>query len=282
MPRFILLVAVTLLFAKTPIAQTESQIDSIKAEFFKVLKNMPPPSDSEIKAHQPPPRVPDTVHFARVHAYKPQALPALFETAFFNLSSFKQDTMTFFFVAVDIGELNCETGRLIACDPIVMQDVRPFVQQFPVGRFPVQLSIATFKTEERVAFSRICFSDEPVVKWEFAIDSGKKQLPIFGGTLYGYSVDGGIGIFIDAKANQAFTALRRADDDVWERAFTNEMYKHDHGSWQYANYHFQEHNVVSFTTGFGDGRYGTYVGYDKDGKICRLLTDFGLFDWWKK
>jgi hypothetical protein len=281
MPRFILLFAVALLIGQTPFAQTPAQIDSLKAEFYKVLKNMPPPSDSEIRAHQPPPRVPDTVHFAHVHAYKPQALPTLFETAFFNLSSFKQDTMTFFFVAVDIGELNCETGRLIACDPIVMRGFPPFVQQFPVGRFPVQLSIAKYRQQERVAFSRIYFSEEPVVKWEFALDSGQQQRSIFSDTLSGYSVDGGIGIFIDAKANQAFTVLGRADDYVFERAFTDEMYKHDHGSWQYANYHFQEHNVVSFSTGFGDGRYGTFVGYDKDGKICRLLTDFGLFDWWK-
>ena len=282
MLRFILLAAVAVLFAKTPLAQTESQIDSIKAESLKVLKNMPPPSDSETRAYQSPPGVPDTVRFARVRAYKPQALPALFETAFFNLSSYKQDTMTFFFVAVDIGELNCETGRLIACDPIGMQDMRPFVQQFPVGQFPVQLSIATYKQEEGVAFSRIYFSDEPVAKWEFALDSGQQQRSIFSDTLSGYSVDGGIGIFIDAKANQAFTALGRTDNYLFERAFMDEMDKHDHRSWRYGNFHFQEHNVVFFSTGFGDGRYGTYVGYDKEGKICRLLTDFGLFDWWKK
>jgi len=282
MTRFTLLFAAALLIGKPLFAQTKEQIDSINAEFLKALKNTPPPSDVEIRARQPPQKVPDTIHLAYVHAYRPQALPALFETAFFNLSSYKQDTMTFFFVAVDIGEINCETGRLIACDPIVMRDMRPFVQQFPIGRFPVQLSIANYKGDERVAFSRINFSDEPVVRWEFALDSGKRQCSIFSDTLYSYSVDGGMAIFIDVKANQAFATLERTDNYLFEQAFTYEMNKHDHVSWQYGNYHFQEHNVVSFSTGFGDGRYGAYVGYDKDGKICRLLTDFGLFDWWKK
>ena len=70
MTRFTLLFAVTLLIGKTPLAQTKEQIDSIEAEFIKTLKNMARPSDSEIRAHQPPPRMPDTVHFAFVHAYK--------------------------------------------------------------------------------------------------------------------------------------------------------------------------------------------------------------------
>jgi hypothetical protein len=280
MHRLILLLTLTLLIAKKPFAQTPAEIDSIRAEIIKHLKDLPKPSDSQIRAYEPPPSVPDTVHYAHVHFYKPQALPTLFETAFFTFSSYKQDTATFYFAAIDLGDLNCETGRLIACDPIVMADVRPFVQQFPTGKFPVQLSIATYKTEERVAFSRILFSNEPVARWEFALDSGKQQKSIFDSTFYSYGVDGGMGIFIDSAANHAFSEGRKKDVYLWERAFVGEPTKHDHLSWQYGLYNFQGHNVATFTTGWGDGHYATYVGYDKEGKICRLLTDFGLFDWW--
>jgi len=278
----ILLFAIILLISDKSLSQTQAQIDSITAEFYKMLKNTPPTNDSERAAARRKPGVSDTVHYANVHSYKPLALPTIFETAFFQLSSVMQDTIKFIFCAVDMGELNSETGKLIACDPIVMQDMRPFIQQFPIGRFPVQLSVATFGVHERIAFSRVCFSDHPVVRWEFALDSGQKQLPIFGEDFYTYSVDGGIGIFIDAKANEAFSRLRKSDDYLWERAFDDELDKHDHRSWQYGLYSFQGHNVAAFTTGWGDGQYATYVGYDKDGTICRLLTDFGLIQWWKK
>lgn len=281
--RFLFLIIVGLILRKSAFAQTQKEIDSIKAQIQRLMKNAPRPTDSEIRAHRPPPppTTPDTAHIAWVRAYKPQAEPALFETAFFNLSSYKQDTFTIYFAAVDIGEINSETGRLIVCDPIVMRDIKPFVQQFPIGRFRVQLSIANYKGKETVAFSRIYFSDQPVVKWEFALHSGQRQASIFGDTLYAYSVDGAAAIFIDERANQAFAALERTDDVLFERATRDEMNKHDHGSWQYGTYSFEGHNLVSFTTGVGDGRYGAYVGYDKDGKICRLLTDFGLFEWWK-
>lgn len=45
---------------------------------------------------------------------------------------------------------------------------------------------------------------------------------------------------------------------------------------------YKDINIVAFSTGFGDGRYSTYVGYDKNGEPCRLLTDFRLVDWLKK
>jgi Protein of unknown function (DUF4241) len=279
MSRVILLLALAQLVGTTIFAQTAAEIDSIKTEIIKHLKDLPRPSDSS-KAYEPPAPVPDTVHYAHVHSYKPQVDPAIFETAFFLLSSYKQDTTTFYFVAIDMGNLNCETGRLIACDPIVMADALPFAQQFPVGRFPVQLSIAANKTHERVAFSRILFSDQPVARWEFALQKGQQQKSIFDSTFYSYGVDGGIGIFIDSSANKAFADARNKDEYFWEKAFNGELTKHDHLSWQYALFNFQDHNVATFTTGWGDGHYATYVGYDKEGKICRLLTDFGLFDWW--
>ncbi|WP_432774035.1 DUF4241 domain-containing protein [Brevibacillus gelatini] len=34
-----------------------------------------------------------------------------------------------------------------------------------------------------------------------------------------------------------------------------------------------------FSSGWGDGSYASYIGYDADGQIVRLLTDFYLVDW---
>jgi|GEM_PF-1178656 len=34
-------------------------------------------------------------------------------------------------------------------------------------------------------------------------------------------------------------------------------------------------------TTYGDGCYATYIGFDKEGHPCQLLTDFGLVAWWR-
>ncbi|WP_409347192.1 DUF4241 domain-containing protein [Paenibacillus sp. MBLB4367] len=33
--------------------------------------------------------------------------------------------------------------------------------------------------------------------------------------------------------------------------------------------------MAVFSSGYGDGLYPTYIGYDKAGRIARLTTDFG-------
>jgi hypothetical protein len=206
--------------------------------------------------------------------------PAIFETAYFAGTQAKMDTFPISFYAVNIGKINIESGKVIAGDPIVIHDAKPYAHEFPVGQFPVQLAIAKIDKDERVAFSRILFSDSAVAKWEFALHEGQKPILIDTGTKYGYGVDAGIGMFIDKKANDAFMELYKKDDSLWTKVFINEMGKHSRPSWDYVLYNFDAHNFAAFHTGYGDGFYATYVGYDSKGNICRLLTDFELVEWW--
>jgi hypothetical protein len=224
----------------------------------------------------------ERVDTANAKMYIVTTKPDIFETAFFLGTKAKMDTFPISFYPVDIGQINIESGKVIACDPIVMHDAAPFLQTFPIGRFPVQLAVAKVNDDERVAYSRILFSDRPVVRWEFALQKGQKPMPIGGESFYGYGVDGGIGLFIDQRANNAYNELSKNNEKLWEEVFINEMDKHSRPTWHYVLHEFGAHNFASFSTGYGDGSYATYIGYDEKGKICRLLTDFGLLDWWKK
>ena len=55
---------------------------------------------------------------------------------------------------------------------------KPFTQVFPTGEFPVQLSVAKLNDAETIAFARISFSEEPVVKWKFALLEGQLPIPL--------------------------------------------------------------------------------------------------------
>ena len=141
------------------------------------------------------------------------------------------------------------------------------------------MAIAKFNNDERVGFSRIFFSNKSVVKWEFAIQNGQEQALIFGDTFYSYSVDAGIGLFLDEKAKTEF--MKDDSQSTLDKIF-KEMNKHTYVTWQYGVCELNSHNLVAFSTGLGDGHYATYVGYDDKGFPCRLLTDFGLVQWWIK
>lgn len=207
------------------------------------------------------------------------AMPVIFEKAFNSGTKQVKDKATFDLTGITIGKIKINSGRIIACDPMIMQEYGiAFTQQFPVGEFPVQLAIANLNGAETIAYIRINFSNEPVVKWEYALLPDQKLIGINDNDFYGYIVDSGMGIFVDEAAAKELDKEKLSE--IGYETYT-EMDRHYHEGWKYAMYNFGANNLAVFTAGFGDGRYGTYIGYDVKGTPCRLLTDFGLFDWRK-
>ena len=208
------------------------------------------------------------------------ANPILFENAFVKGTTRKVDTSTINFYGVTIGKIKIVSGRIIACDPLHVDEYGlSYTQVFPVGEFPVQLSIASVGDEELIVFARINFSDEPVERWQLALLKGEKPLPVGDEEFHGYSVDAGVGIFMDEEGLKGLDQSKLYGNDS---ELFKEMEKHYHNTWKYAMYNFGAHNLAAFSTGGGDGRYATYIGFDATGKPCRLVTDFGIFDWRKK
>jgi hypothetical protein len=206
--------------------------------------------------------------------------PDLFETAFIPGTTQKIKDKTFALYGINIGNLKISSGRVVACDPMHIDEYGiPFTQQFPNGEFPVQLSITKVDNREMTAFARILFSNEPVVRWEFALQKDQKPMPIGGEDAYDYCVDAGVGIFIDEQASKVLD--RKAVDDMSGAVFID-MEKNYRDKWKYTMYNFAQHNVAAFSTGRGDGCYSTYIGFDATGNPCRLLTDFEIFDWKNK
>lgn len=206
--------------------------------------------------------------------------PAYFETAFVKGTTKKTIEGDASLFGITIGKIKITDGQVILCDPLHIDEYGiPFTQAFPTGEFPVQLSVLKMGTEESLAFARIKFSDEPVVKWEKALRPKLKEVPLGGEDIPEYCVDGGVAVFLDAAAAKTVDQEAVADFDG---PVFQEMYKHHHIGWRYAMYGFGQHNLAAFTTGLGDGCYTAYIGFDAKGKPCRLLTDFGILDWKSK
>ena len=208
------------------------------------------------------------------------AKPLLFEQAFVKGTTQQVKNSTFNLYGITIGHLKIASGRIVLCDPLHIDEYGiPFTQTFPDGDFPVQLSIAHFQQEELTAFARIKFSEAPVARWEMALQKDQEPRAVGSKDFHGYGVDGGVAVFIDEQASKALDQKIAANFD--SELFAS-MDAHRHDNWRYGMYNFGAHNLAIFTTGFGDGRYATYIGFDAEGKPCRLLTDFGLFDWRKQ
>ncbi|AWX56377.1 DUF4241 domain-containing protein [Brevibacillus brevis] len=218
--------------------------------------------------------------------------PAFFETAFDEGYTQEQDGYLYQFFRQDMGKLQVNTGKIVANDPFVMFETEPFVEVFPKGSFSVQLAIAqvqsqskeeqtdnSLEPDERVALARIVFSEKPVVSWKMAVWAESDVSQLGEGEFFGYGVDAGTGSFMDAEA---CTLLEREieKDEMFYEALTKKMdqtYKHTR-SWGLIDL-AEGCNVAMFSTGWGDGSYASYIGYDAEGQIARLVTDFYLLDW---
>jgi hypothetical protein len=182
-----------------------------------------------------------------------------------------------------IGSLLLPTGKLVACDPLVFFDSKPFELLFPKGEFPVVLSIAQFRREnvdcdQRVAFATIRFCSKPTVAWDMLVLDDQDTTTLGANEIFGYGVDSGTGCFMDERA--ATSLLKRFKDDISVSdkigAEMEKTYVHTR-SWLNLELDLGL-NLVAFSSGVGDGVYASYVGFADDGDITVVVTDFYLIE----
>jgi len=59
---------------------------------------------------------------------------------------------------------------------------------------------------------------------------------------------------------------------------TAEMDKTYRDTWSWLNMKFGDGNLIAFSSGEGDGLYGTYAGFDSQGEVAIVVTDFMVLE----
>jgi len=180
--------------------------------------------------------------------------------------------------SVNVGVLTMTTGQLIAVDPYILVGDTPFSKTVPVGEFPVRLAVATREGDQRVAFARVDFKSDDVVKWEMALIPGQAADALEEGEIYGFATDTGTACFMDKAASAAIKTEIKDGSDFFEEIM-EELDAAYQSSWSWANMPLETANVVVFLSGYGDGYYATYYGYNQAGEVVALLTDFDVLPW---
>lgn len=179
------------------------------------------------------------------------------------------------FYGKSLGQLKVSSNAIAAYDPLLEDDPERFDFDFPNGNFDVDVAVAVFEgSDERVAFARIIFTANEVVNWKMATTLGKKieQLTKENG-LYGYIVDSGVGGFSDFLVAQKHCQSGTQKMDLIYSKM-DPTYRH---TWAWANFKplaQVNENIICFYSGVGDGMYPSFLGFDQNGEIAVLVTDF--------
>lgn len=194
-----------------------------------------------------------------------------FAAAFTPGTRFAQERGGFVEVSTRVvGELKLPTGRIVVADPLTTsfdEPPSPLSLTAPPGVFPVEVALARFEDGDvRVACARVRFEPSArAVRWDVAVFAGDE--PPVGDAIPGYGVDAGMGCFFDEQA-------RGVVDEAISEAWLAAMEKNSVDTWTWHVADVGEANVVMFSSGMGDGFYGSWWGFDADGRLVELVTDF--------
>lgn len=183
----------------------------------------------------------------------------------------------------DAGQIMLSTGCLVACDPLITNDMKPFETVFPIGEFPV--FIHKEKESNCIAYAEIVFSDAEISDWKMATTEGQNTNELKEGEIFGYPVESGMGCFMDAETQNQLNMFeqklyeQKGDGflGIYEEFFHPYFFDENGAINQFALLNVNENfkgNIFAFETGYGEGFYANYVGFDQENKPAKIITEF--------
>lgn len=171
---------------------------------------------------------------------------------------------------VAVGKINLPSGRIAVGEYLFEDEVMDIV--VAPGAYPAHATLARYQDQqgnsgETVALASLVLSSAETVRWEEA---------------HVVAVDGGTTTITSAEARERLEGMITDDEDGWwslqDEVFAS-MTAHDYiaTEWPVAD----GLNLVRFSSGYGDGGYPVYIGFDADDKPTRVVVDFVLLhlDW---
>ena len=193
---------------------------------------------------------------------------------------------------LDIGEVNLPTGEILACDPLVeLEEAKAYIQKTPVGKYPVRIAVVPSEDYgDRYACVKVEFSKNTPVVYELAVTGEEEKMDEAAeDEYYGFGVDAGMGCVADKKSQDKYIKYwnkleedGEADDpydDIFEELLAESAqqfpkYQRTGGNWANWTIPGTELNIPIFASGWGDGYYPCYFGYDKEEELCGFYIFF--------
>ncbi|MCL2116308.1 MAG: DUF4241 domain-containing protein [Methanobrevibacter sp.] len=192
-----------------------------------------------------------------------------------------------------IGEITITSEKITVTDPLVYMDrnTNYYLQKVPTGKFPIYICAAMMGDYgDRYVAVKLEFSDKIASRYEEAL-IGNEDLDNFEeGDYFGFFVDAGLGTIVDENTINAYCDFEEEwdknnpnaasiYDDYFSEIFENSYkkypeYQREDGDWINWTIPNTEFQVPMFQSGFGDGLYPVYFGYDENNEVVNLIIHF--------
>ncbi|MDQ0476995.1 DUF4241 domain-containing protein [Chryseobacterium sp. MDT2-18] len=183
----------------------------------------------------------------------------------------------------DAGNITLTTGKLVICDPLITSEMPVFTTDFPKGDF----SVLVHKEIESncIAYVEIVFNDSEITDWKLATSEGQNIADLQEEEIFGFPVESGMGCLMDFETQQNLNLLeqhlfkRKGADfmGIYEEFFHEHFFQEEGAVNQYAFLKPNEKkpgNLFAFETGYGEGFYASYIGFDRNNNAVKVVSEF--------
>lgn len=180
---------------------------------------------------------------------------------------------------LEVGKLNLQTGRIIATDPILLYDDECFSENVVPGTYTVNIYVgkAGNRKPQTVA-AEIRIKDSQPEKWEMALLKGESAKSFGHDEFMGYEVENGLGCFMDEKAMEILDVMSEEELNDYEIKVKDAVRNSDCSCASIPMDKKGSLNILVFATGWNEGTFPTYYGFDKNNKLSRIVTDFMVIE----
>ncbi len=178
-----------------------------------------------------------------------------------------------------VGDVDVPDGRLVACDPYIAQsEEASFEQTVRVGTHPLAGAWAVVGPDHRrVAALVLIPGGTPVVRWELALRPGQDPSDLRGDEYFGFGVDAGTAFLGSPEAQRWVTRVFDEDEGMLEDPISEALEAARPAVLVFKAPGAGPRFAVS-DSGWGDGTYPTWFGFDAAGEVSIVLVDFLLTD----
>ena len=193
---------------------------------------------------------------------------------------------------LDMGEIEFPTGDILVRDPLVWlnRDEKAYLTSVPRGKYRIETLVVKLEEDHyRYALSRVRFTENvPKIYYE-ALKGDENLDDVDGDSIFGFNVAAGLATIVDIETRNAYCAFKdkwytenpnkNIYDDFFAEVFAknaeeNPVYQREGGDWINFKIPNSELSIPMIQSGFGDGRYPVYFGYDENGKLCDLVLEY--------
>lgn len=180
---------------------------------------------------------------------------------------------------IEAGKLKLVTGRVIATDPILLYDDECYSEHVKPGTYTVNIYVGKAeKRKKQTVAAEIRINENEPIKWEMALLEGESAKGFSHDEFMGYEVENGLGCFMDEKVMEMLDVMSEEELKDYETKIKDAVRKNDYSCADIVMDKRTGLNMIVFASGWNEGTFPTYCGFDNDNKLSRILTDFMVIE----